>query len=89
MRIDRPFDPRAQLLNNTAADFRRDDLAARTPAGRSRHTRSVVRTSCEHQRDHARPRAGHVLPSDPLGLRGFRGREDPALPALPSPEPEW
>jgi len=43
----------------------------------------------EHKPDHARPRAGHSLPSDPFSLRDFRGREDPRVPVLPSPEPEW
>ena len=33
--------------------------------------RQVMRTRCEHQPVHARPRAGHVLLSDPSGLRRF------------------
>ena len=49
-----------------------------------------MRMWCEHEADNAGPRAGHVSPSpDRLGLRGFRGREDPRVPVVPSPEPEW
>ena len=51
--------------------------------------RSTVRTSCEHKRDHARPRAGHLSSSDSRGLLGFRALTDPRVPALPSSEPEW
>jgi hypothetical protein len=49
----------------------------------------LVRTSCEHKRDHGRPRAGHISSSDSRGLRGFRALAEPRVPALPSPEPEW
>jgi NAD(P)-dependent dehydrogenase (short-subunit alcohol dehydrogenase family) len=48
-----------------------------------------MRTSCEHQPVHPRPRAGHSAASDFFGLRGFRDRRNPALPALPSPAPGW
>ena len=43
-----------------------------------------MRTRCEHQPVHARARAGHVSSSDPFGLRGFRARGDPPVPALPA-----
>jgi hypothetical protein len=43
-----------------------------------------VRTRCEHQPVHARPRAGHSSPADSFGWRRFRARPDPTVPALPS-----
>ncbi len=42
---------------------------------------AAVRTWCEHKSGHARPRAGHVLLSDSLGLRGFRALSGPPVPA--------
>jgi hypothetical protein len=48
-----------------------------------------VRTWCEHKPGHSRPRAGHFSSSDPPGLRRFRGRDDPRVPAGPFPEPRW
>lgn len=59
------------------------------PIERCRNSRQIVRTRCEHQPVHTRPSAGHSPVSDPFGLRRFRGRGDPAVPALPAPVPGW
>ena len=51
--------------------------------------RHLVRTRRERHSDHARLRVAHVSSSDPLRLRGFRGREDPPVPACPALVPGW
>ena len=64
----------------------RQTRVARFAARSARMREGTLR---EHKLDHARPRAGHVSLSDPVGLRDFRGRGCPRVPALPTPEPEW
>jgi len=57
--------------------------AARTaPVGQTFRRR--MRTCCEHQPVQARPPAGHSSASKSPGLRRFRGRSDPRVPARPA-----
>ncbi len=44
---------------------------------------SSVRTWCEHQHDHARPRAGHVSSSNPFSLLGFLVAKTQSCPRFP------
>ncbi len=82
--------PRRQIPQEARGGVR---LRAHTNPGiESPNRRLWVRSSRpprEHEGNNKPDRARHVSLSDLSGLRDFRCRECPCMPAVPFPEPEW
>src|SRR5262249_25600187 len=93
--LERPLIPGTDPCTTSACAHSSQTSASADPSSAAQPPRllstrtTAVRTRCEDKPVHMRARAGHDSSSDPPGLRGFRARDEPPVPALPSRVREW